>query len=112
MPRVYEEYVHRIGRTGRAEQTGIAISFVTEVEEIHLKGIEKMTGVKITELAVPPGVAMPPTSKEEQKQIALEIDNIKKAKDPDFKGAFHEKKKTFTIAKTPRKKSGAKWKKR
>jgi ATP-dependent RNA helicase RhlE len=111
MPRVYEEYVHRIGRTGRAEQTGIAISFVTEVEEIHLNGIEKMTGVKITALAIPPGVAIPPTSKEEQKQIALEIDNIKKAKDPDFKGAFHEKKKSYST-KAPRKKSTQKRKKR
>jgi ATP-dependent RNA helicase RhlE len=112
IPRVYEEYVHRIGRTGRAEQTGIAISFVTEVEEIHLRGIEKLTGVKITELAIPSGVVIPPTSKEEQKQMALEIDNIKKARDPDFKGAFHEKKKTYKTTKVPQKKPDVKRKRR
>jgi ATP-dependent RNA helicase RhlE len=98
VPRVYEEYVHRIGRTGRAEQNGIAISFVNEVEEIHLSEIEKLTGGKIEELPVPTNVNLPQTSKEEIKQIAMEIDKIKKAKDPDFKGAFHEKKKTYKPA--------------
>jgi ATP-dependent RNA helicase RhlE len=112
MPRVYEEYVHRIGRTGRAEQTGIAISFVNEVEEIHLKGIEKVTGVKITERPIPADVKITPTSKEEQKQMALEIDNIKKARDPDFKGAFHEKKKTYKTTKSNTKKRDVKRKRR
>ena len=108
LPRIYEEYVHRIGRTGRAEQAGIAISFVNEVEEIHLKGIEKLTGVKITALPVPAEVKITPTSKEEQQQIALEIDNIKKARDPNFKGAFHEKKKTFKTTKANTKKRDGK----
>ena len=108
IPRVYEEYVHRIGRTGRAEKTGIAISFVNEVEEIHLKGIEKVIGVKIWERPIPADVKITPTSKEEQKQIALEIDNIKKARDPEFKGAFHEKKKTYKTTKTNTKKRDGK----
>jgi ATP-dependent RNA helicase RhlE len=108
IPRVYEEYVHRIGRTGRAEKTGIAISFLNEVEEIHLKGIEKVIGVKIWERPIPADVKITPTSKEEQKQIALEIDNIKKARDPEFKGAFHEKKKTYKTTKTNTKKRDGK----
>ncbi|MCK5207470.1 MAG: C-terminal helicase domain-containing protein, partial [Cyclobacteriaceae bacterium] len=93
VPRAYEEYVHRIGRTGRAEQSGIAISFVNEVEEIHMKEIEKIISDKIEERALPKDVPLIPTDKEELQEIAMEIDKIKRAKNPDFKGAFHEKKK-------------------
>ena len=93
VPRAYEEYVHRIGRTGRAEQSGIAISFVNEVEEIHMKEIEKIISDKIEERALPKDVPLIPTDKEELQEIAMEIDKIKRARNPDFKGAFHEKKK-------------------
>lgn len=93
IPRVYEEYVHRIGRTGRAEQSGIAISFANEAEEIHIKEIESVISDKLSERAIPNQVEITATDKEESKQIALEIDRIKRAKNPDFKGAFHEKKK-------------------
>lgn len=93
VPRAYEEYVHRIGRTGRAELSGIAISFATEVEEIHLKEIEKVISDKIDKRSLPNSIDIPLTDKDETRQIALEIDKIKRAKNPEFKGAFHEKKK-------------------
>lgn len=96
IPRAYEEYVHRIGRTGRAEKSGIAISFVNEVEEMHLAEIEKLINNKVDELQVPQEVEICKTPHEESQQIALEIDKIKRAQNPDFKGAFHEKKRTFT----------------
>lgn len=92
VPRLYEEYVHRIGRTGRAEQSGIAISFANEVEEIHLKEIEKIISAKIEERPLPKEIDIPKTSPEESQEIAMEIDSIKRSADPDFKGAFHEKK--------------------
>jgi ATP-dependent RNA helicase RhlE len=92
VPRLYEEYVHRIGRTGRAEQSGIAISFANEVEEIHLKKIEKIISDKIEERNIPEGVDSPKTDRDEIREIAMEIDSIKRASDPNFKGAFHEKK--------------------
>ncbi|HXC06370.1 MAG TPA: ATP-dependent helicase, partial [Bacteroidia bacterium] len=37
-------YVHRIGRTGRAGENGIAISFCTADEKDYLAGIKKLTG--------------------------------------------------------------------
>jgi len=92
VPRAYEEYVHRIGRTGRAKKSGIAISFANEAEQMHITEIEKIISEKIAEHRIPEGIEIPPTSKEEEKTIALEIDKIKRAKNPDFKGAFHEKK--------------------
>lgn len=42
LPEVPETYVHRIGRTGRAGATGVAISFCDEEEKDYLKYIEKL----------------------------------------------------------------------
>ena len=42
LPNVYEDYVHRIGRTGRAGATGEAVSFVTHEDADDLFGIERL----------------------------------------------------------------------
>lgn len=48
LPNIAESYVHRIGRTGRAGKSGIAISFCNEGEERnHLRGIQKLIGREI-----------------------------------------------------------------
>jgi ATP-dependent RNA helicase RhlE len=48
LPNLAESYVHRIGRTGRAGRTGVAISFCNEGEERnHLRGIQKLIGREI-----------------------------------------------------------------
>jgi len=47
MPTVPEDYVHRIGRTGRAGSEGEALSFVTADEEKYLAEIEKLIGKKL-----------------------------------------------------------------
>ncbi|MDH5388851.1 MAG: DEAD/DEAH box helicase [Gammaproteobacteria bacterium] len=47
LPYLAEDYVHRIGRTGRAGSKGQAISFVSREEERSLKNIEKLIGEKI-----------------------------------------------------------------
>ena len=48
LPNLAESYVHRIGRTGRAGRSGIAISFCNEGEERnHLRGIQKLIGREI-----------------------------------------------------------------
>ena len=44
LPEVPETYVHRIGRTGRAGQSGIALSFCDYEERDYLKSIEKLIG--------------------------------------------------------------------
>ena len=54
MPHVPEDYIHRIGRTGRAGATGEAISLVAPEEEKHLAEIEKLLKKKIV-IAVPEG---------------------------------------------------------
>src|SRR6185436_3066121 len=47
LPKVAEDYVHRIGRTGRAGASGIAISFAAPDEGQQLKQIERYTGNQI-----------------------------------------------------------------
>jgi ATP-dependent RNA helicase RhlE len=47
LPNVPESYVHRIGRTGRAGSSGIAISFCDASERPFLKDIEKLINKKI-----------------------------------------------------------------
>ncbi|WP_445776543.1 DEAD/DEAH box helicase [Shewanella sp.] len=53
LPFLAEDYVHRIGRTGRAGKTGVAISFVSREEERTLADIEKLIGQKIRRITVP-----------------------------------------------------------
>jgi ATP-dependent RNA helicase RhlE len=47
-PTYAEDYIHRIGRTGRAEATGDAITFVARDERIMLKRIESFTGLRFS----------------------------------------------------------------
>lgn len=47
LPNISEDYVHRIGRTGRAGASGEAISLVSADETTYLNDIEKLVGIKI-----------------------------------------------------------------
>ncbi len=47
LPKQAEDYVHRIGRTGRAGRTGTAISFVGPEEHRQMKNIERFTGLQV-----------------------------------------------------------------
>jgi ATP-dependent RNA helicase RhlE len=53
LPYLPEDYVHRIGRTGRAGNSGYAISFVSREEENTVARIEKLIGSKIKRLVKP-----------------------------------------------------------
>jgi superfamily II DNA/RNA helicase len=44
LPRSAVDYTHRIGRTGRAGESGVAISFVTAEAEQHFRLIESVRG--------------------------------------------------------------------
>ncbi|MFC6101709.1 DEAD/DEAH box helicase [Olivibacter domesticus] len=92
IPIIIEDYVHRIGRTGRAYKLGVAISFGNAAEEYYINKIEKLIRQKIPVLDIPEQVVIEKTTYEEQQVIAKEIDLQKRKENPEFKGAFHEKK--------------------
>jgi ATP-dependent RNA helicase RhlE len=52
LPNVAEDYVHRIGRTGRAGSSGAAVSLVCGEEDAFLKDIERLTGQRIERASV------------------------------------------------------------
>jgi len=47
MPDTIDAYTHRVGRTGRAEKTGDAFTFITREDEDVVRGIERMLGEKV-----------------------------------------------------------------
>ncbi|WP_432708234.1 DEAD/DEAH box helicase [Pedobacter sp.] len=110
VPIIIEDYVHRIGRTGRAYSSGIAITFCTEAEKYYIKKIEKLIRQTIPVVALPADVFVEETPYEERQQIAKEIDLQKRKDDPTFMGAFHEKKKVYAPA--PKKTDKTPWKKK
>jgi ATP-dependent RNA helicase RhlE len=53
VPAAPEDYVHRIGRTGRAGNTGRAITIVTPVDELSMRAIERLTGQTVARVVLP-----------------------------------------------------------
>ncbi|WP_053179179.1 DEAD/DEAH box helicase, partial [Sunxiuqinia dokdonensis] len=93
LPQRYEDYVHRIGRTARANNHGEAITLINPSEEYHLKKIEEVIRMPIEEKPLPEDLVIEPTGKAEHQEQMREIDRQKKMENPDYQGAFHEKKR-------------------
>ncbi len=53
VPAVPEDYIHRIGRTGRAGNEGRALTLVTPVDESSMRAIEKLTGQPVKRVVLP-----------------------------------------------------------
>lgn len=68
LPNVPEDYVHRIGRTGRAGASGEAISLVGGDEVDYVTGIEKLLGEKLTRQVIPGFEPQDPETAPEKKQ--------------------------------------------
>ncbi|UII28649.1 DEAD/DEAH box helicase [Fulvivirga maritima] len=95
VPVIYEDYVHRIGRTGRALKEGKALTFANKAEMLHITKIEELIKDTIQIKPIPEGVTITETPKPERQDIERDIDTFKRRENPDFKGAFHEKKVKF-----------------
>lgn len=99
IPSNYVEYVHRVGRTGRAEKSGTAISFVNKGEEELMEKIEALIKKPIEIGAVPIEVIFTSQLLEDEKIQTRNI-KIKNTVRLDLKsGAFH--KKSAKNSKTP-----------
>ena len=92
LPDVPENYIHRIGRTGRADKTGIAISFVTERETGQQTAIEQLMQYKISMLPLPENLVISDElTDDEQPKIHMKIVEPKVPKREDVGPAFHQK---------------------
>jgi len=107
VPRNSSDYVHRIGRTGRAFRTGVAHTLYDPSEKMYLASVESYLPSKnvITEVPLPDVITIEETPKWEAKDMARDIDFQKRKADPTFQGAFHEKKNRKSQAKSRQQRS-------
>ena len=91
-PAYPENYMHRIGRTGRAEKEGRSILFTTPSEQEDLEKIEGLMNKKIEKEELPADVEISSALIPEEQPKPKEINNPNKNTDEDAPGpAFHEK---------------------
>jgi len=90
-PQYPENYMHRIGRTGRAEKKGQSLLFTTENEQEHLDAIEELMKTKVPEYDIPEEVEIATELIPEEKPRAVEINNPHHVTE-EAGPAFHEKK--------------------
>jgi ATP-dependent RNA helicase RhlE len=92
LPDTPGDYVHRIGRTGRAEAEGAALSFVSPQEEEYLEAIEAYIRRQIPMQNPPLEVKISDLLTEDEKPVIRGKNPLKGSALKDSGGAFHEKK--------------------
>jgi ATP-dependent RNA helicase RhlE len=107
-PEVAENYIHRIGRTGRADKKGIAITFTTEKEKPALEAIETLMKYKVPVLTLPDQLVISDVLTEDEiPKVYMKTIQLKLPKKEDVGPAFHEKsaknqKVNFVVSKKDR----------
>jgi ATP-dependent RNA helicase RhlE len=93
-PEVPEDYIHRIGRTGRADKPGMAITFVGDKELQRIKVIEQLMNQEIKVINFPAEVEISNALiDDEQEKSKFDINYLKDKTAKEPRGAaFHEKK--------------------
>lgn len=92
-PKYPENYMHRIGRTGRAEKEGNSILMTTEAELESLEKIEALMKMQVPQEELPAEIEISSELIPEEQPKVFEINNPGKNKDENAPGpAFHEKK--------------------
>jgi len=91
LPNIPETYVHRIGRTGRAKASGIALSFCNAEERAYLKDIQKLINQKIPVIAEHPFVEdfieeVPKNKKRPQQSRSRNSNNRNKSRSRNNRG--------------------------
>ena len=100
VPRDPHDYIHRIGRTGRAKREGRAITMIDPSERAALQRIEGLLGTTLSIAPLPEDITVESTPKWEAQAMARAVDREKRKADPNFKGAFHEKKRKPSPSRT------------
>lgn len=91
-PEVPANYIHRIGRTGRADKKGRSITFVTESDLPHMEAICELMNHEVPVLPVPEGVVISDVlTQDELPQIQMKTIKLKDTVKREAGPAFHEK---------------------
>ncbi|MEO5646742.1 MAG: DEAD/DEAH box helicase, partial [Chitinophagaceae bacterium] len=89
---VPENYIHRIGRTGRADKKGIAISFIKQKEKESISRIEGLMKQAIPILPLPVGLDIShELTEDERPKVYVKEIQVKIPKREDVGPSFHEK---------------------
>ncbi|QJB37481.1 DEAD/DEAH box helicase [Chitinophaga oryzae] len=91
-PEVPENYIHRIGRTGRADKKGIAILLTKDQETEQLAAIEELMSYRIPERPLPEDLEISDVLTEDEKpKVFMRNTLVKAPKREDAGPAFHQK---------------------
>jgi ATP-dependent RNA helicase RhlE len=92
LPEVPENYIHRIGRTGRADKKGISISFITPREQNQREEIESLMKFEIPVSPSPADLEISDVlTEDEQPKVHMKEIQVKLPKKEERGAAFHEK---------------------
>ena len=92
VPAVPENYIHRIGRTGRYDKKGIAVTFITEKEKPLQTAIEALMKYEIPIATLPANLVISDVLTEDEKpKVYMKIIQVKQRKKEEAGPAFHEK---------------------
>ncbi|RYZ53085.1 MAG: DEAD/DEAH box helicase, partial [Chitinophagaceae bacterium] len=92
LPESPENYIHRVGRTGRADKKGHAISFVTEADQKTLQEIEEFMNLPIPVTPLPPYLEIATRlTEDEQPKVHMKEVQVKLPKKEERGPAFHQK---------------------
>jgi ATP-dependent RNA helicase RhlE len=93
LPESPESYMHRTGRTGRADKKGIAISFITLKDQTYQSGIEKLTKIRLDIRSLPEALEISDILTDDEIDKPIEVNYLPKVLVAENGGgAFHEKK--------------------
>ena len=91
-PDVPENYIHRIGRTGRFDKKGIAITFTTDKELPNIESIESLMKYQIPVIPIPENLIISTElTEDESPKVYIKIPDFKIKKKEAAGPAFHEK---------------------
>lgn len=82
LPLVPEDYVHRVGRTGRAGKEGVAISLIDVDEKFEIKRIEKLIGQKIPQETIKGFEPDPKNRRKDKEEVVAKSEHKVVAKKP------------------------------
>ncbi len=93
VPEVAENYMHRIGRTGRADKNGVSITFITKADADYRLNIETLMNKKIPMVKMPVEVEVSTVlTLDEMPQVKMKNTLVSIPKKEEGGEAFHEKK--------------------